>query len=35
MGPAYALRYGIGHAMADVVVVTMADGVTTRCRSIN
>lgn len=25
-GPAHALRYGIDHAAADVVVVTMADG---------
>jgi len=25
-GPAHALRYGIDHATADVVVVTMADG---------
>jgi len=25
-GPAQAIRYGIGHAQADVVVVTMADG---------
>jgi glycosyltransferase involved in cell wall biosynthesis len=25
-GPAYAIRYGIEHAAADVVVVTMADG---------
>ncbi|HEX3980521.1 MAG TPA: glycosyltransferase family 2 protein, partial [Acidimicrobiales bacterium] len=25
-GPAHAIRYGIGRAVADVVVVTMADG---------
>ncbi len=25
-GPAQAIRFGIGHALADVVVVTMADG---------
>jgi dolichol-phosphate mannosyltransferase len=25
-GPAQAIRYGIGHSLADVVVVTMADG---------
>jgi dolichol-phosphate mannosyltransferase len=25
-GPAFAIRYGIDHAVADVVVVTMADG---------
>lgn len=25
-GPAYAIRYGIAHAAADVLVVTMADG---------